>query len=576
MTALAAFGRWVRLLGACALAVLAAPAGADETGMLRIAGVWRATDPSPDALEPAMAALAAAPVRTNPAVQVPPGQAGWLRLELPPSDRHRLLELTHPTVRNARLLRADASGRWTAEPAGTALPPAGRLAGSRFPVTFAIAPSGAPQTVYLWLRSATPVHGQLRLWDQGDWTRAVAAQRVLAAACLLMAALAATAALVQAARRRSLTWAVYGLLCLTVASAAIVINGWFEDWLWPALSPWRGPIASALACAAAGLALLLARAAFALELRAPRLSRVLAVLGVAGPLAGLAGMALGVALHQLVSHLVVAVAFVVGWAAVGVAWRTANRPALWLLGGFAPLTVGVGLTTLGIAGLMAYQPWMLLAISVTALVELSCSLRGLVLLERRQALVDYSLDELRRATGTAGETRESLLTRLAAAPPESKRAVLLLRCEGLRPGGAAVLELDAVALEHFLHELMAAAVRPGGHVGRWSFHELAVVLTETPGDWGAADSLASALFAAALRSGERWGLTPAQVGLRIAQGRLGPDSPPLAAALQVLGAALDHGPPASRRRLLVDLDRRAPKIDGQAPLLPVPPPGASG
>ncbi len=125
MTALAAFGRWVRLLGACALAVLAAPAGADETGMLRIAGVWMATDPSPDALEPAMAALAAAPVRTDPAVQVPPGQAGWLRLELPPSDRHRLLELTHPTVRNARLLRADASGRWTAEPAGTAFPPVG-------------------------------------------------------------------------------------------------------------------------------------------------------------------------------------------------------------------------------------------------------------------------------------------------------------------------------------------------------------------------------------------------------------------------------------------------------------------
>jgi hypothetical protein len=280
---------------------------------------------------------------------------------------------------------------------------------------------------------------------------------------------------------------------------------------------------------------------------------VLRAAGWASVVAGVAGLAFSLPVHQVTSHVTALAAMVLGMCSLWLAWRTHNRPAAWLLAGFTPVVVGVGATTLGISGIVPFAPWILLAMPVGAVLELPFNLYGLHLLERQHLMVRQSLAEVAQDEAV-GETRREMVQRLSRLPQATGAGsfLMLLRLEALAPGSPTVLSLDAVAVERFVHMLMAAAVRPGIQVGRWSHHELAL-RGPLKLDQADVDALATTLFARALRI-VALGIEPRKARLRIACGRLA-GARPLEAALGELAAALDDPGHSGRLRLEWDFAR---------------------
>lgn len=482
-------------------------------------------------------------------------QPTWFAMTIPwavPGDAvPMVLELIHPSVLAADLYLAAPGSAQPVARGGRHTPVAGRLL-ARFPATLALPPEALGRTVLVRLEAAVPLRGRFELRPRDDWALASLWQLRLMAACYAIVAMGALFALVQALRLRSGPYALYFLVVTGTGLAGMFLTGLGEATVWPGLAPWRGRFSAVLACTASGLVLLLGERAFALDVRAPRFSWVLRIFGVAGPLAGVAGLALPLPLHQSVSHSAAGLSIVLGLACVALAWRTANRPAQWLLMGFTPVIVAVVITTLAVATVLPFSPWMLMAMPLGSVLELPFNLHGLRLLERRRQRVQQSLRALAGDAGVGDGSRAALLARMA--PPVHRRAtasLMLLRFEGLAPGAPALLAADAVEVERFMHAMMSAAVRPGNQVGRWSFHEIAVRNAHHQAD-AEMDDLGSALFAQALRC-ERFGLSPQAVRLRLAYARIDGQVPAHASWLSRLSEALDDPRHSRRRKLEWDL-----------------------
>lgn len=486
-----------------------------------------------------------------------PEQPVWYALDIAPQPGGTplVLELTHPSIRSADLYLPGEGSTLTVLHSGRDVPPQLRLQ-SRFPATLMLPADAAGQTVLLRVRGTVRLHGQFLLQPRADWRRAAGWQQAAMTACLLLAALGALYALWRAVRLHSSAYALYCLLALATGISAMFITGLGEARVWPALADWRGQVSSAMSCVAAGLSMLLSERAFALDIRAPRFSRVLRVLGVGLPLAGLAALPLPLPQQQLISHFSAATAIVLGLFSVWLAWRTVNRAAAWLLLGFSPVIAGVALTTLGMSGVMAFTPWMLMAMPLGCVLELPFNLYGLHLLQQRRARVLQGLAEVAGDAGTDAGQRPVLLARLNQPPPAPAAggSLMLLRFEGLAPGSDSLRTLDAEAVEHYLHAMLSAAVRPDNHVGRWSFHEIVLrnAHHHTTQDMRA---LLSALFANALRS-EPFGIEPRAPQLRIACARLPVGAAVTPGALQALGQALDDPAHAGQRKVEWDLQRQ--------------------
>lgn len=484
-------------------------------------------------------------------------QPVWYEIELAadPALQPLVLELTHPSVRSAELYLLQADGTPQLFQGGRKVPL--RLRSStRFPATFELPAAAQSRTAYLRLESAVPMRGEFLLQPQQQWKNHSLWQFALMSGCFAIAAFGVVYALVRAWRLRSSAYGLYALLGLSTIITSMFISGYGESWLWPQVAPWRSHISPTLACVSAGLALLLAERAFAIEIRAPLFSRLLRWIGLMAPLAGLAGNVLDVALHQRLAHVVMAVAIVMALYSFWFAWRTANNVAVWLLSGFAPVALAAALTTMAVSGLMAFAPWVLMAMPISSAIEVGFNLYGLHLLARRHALVRQSLAEVARITGPAGEPQAAMLQRLAqpvggAAQAPAAFTLMRLRFEGLAPGAPILRTLDAVRVEQYLQSMMWSAVRPGNRVGRLAFHE--IVVRSAHRERHAADSnFLNALFAQALRC-ERYGLEPRQIGLRIAYGQAGSPGLTISEALDILGSALDDPGRAWRHGLEVDL-----------------------
>lgn len=556
-----------RLVGGLVLAVgLAGTALAQAPGVAipahaQLLGVrsW-APPPGADALASAQAALQAiqpeAPGGAAAEFHVPPRQAVWMALDLAvdPAGGPWVLELTHPSLRAADLVLPRADGQPLVLRGGRDVPMAER-GGGRFPATFALPPDSASGTAYLRLMGTVPIRGQLLLQQRDDWKSQSRLQFWAMTVCFSVAACAVAYAMARAWRLRSRAYGLYALLALTIGAAGMFISGYGESWLWPAVADWRGPLASGMACLAAGLALLLAECAFTLEVRAPRFSRLLRFVGVICPLAGVLGLAFSLSVYQSISHVAATVATILGLCSFWFAWHTENRAAGWLLTGFVPVSLGVSITTLAVSGIVPFEPWVLMAMPLGSMLEAPFNLFGLSLLERRRALVQQSRAELERVSGPAAESRDAMLRRLgssAAGASEEGGLLMLLRFPALAPGSPRLRVLDSVGVEHFLHAMMVAAVRPGNHVGRRAFHEIVLRNPQNSSE-AAIRSLVTALFASALRC-ERHGIEPRDAALRIAYGRMKRAALPIEAAVGQLVAALDDPTRAGARRIEVDLD----------------------
>ncbi|MDP3759231.1 MAG: 7TM diverse intracellular signaling domain-containing protein [Ramlibacter sp.] len=555
---------WVALL-LLAFAMPGGSAGAASPA-LSIAAVREWTPPpGADGPAQAQAALDATPARPGqPEFRVPARQPVWYALDLPPAPggQPALLELTQPSVRSAQVYLPGAGTpvAWAGRDV-----PASRRQGTRFPASLELPPEALGQRVYLRLAGTIPMRGEFLLQPLAQGKDIARNFVVAIGLCLSVALLSSAYAFARALRVRSAAWGLYGLLGLTTTSAAMFIIGFGESWLWPLLANLRGEASALLACLASGFALMLAERVFALDVRVPRFAKMLRAAGWASVVAGVAGLAFSLPVHQVTSHVTALAAMVLGLCSLWLAWRTHNRPAAWLLVGFTPVVVGVGATTLGISGIVPFSPWILLAMPVGAVLELPFNLYGLHLLERQHLMVRQSLAEVAQDEAV-GETRREMVQRLSRVPRATGAGslLMLLRLEALAPGSPTLLSLDAVAVERFVHMLMAAAVRPGIQAGRWSHHELALrgPLRLEQSD---VDALATTLFSRALRI-VALGIEPRKARLRIAWGRV-PGARPLDAALGDLAAALDD--PGHAGRLRVEWDFARGRIGGPAEAVPV-------
>jgi hypothetical protein len=552
-----------RLVGGLVLAVgltgsaLAQDPGGAVPARTQLLGVrsW-APPPGADDLVSAQTGLQAiqpaAPGGAAAEFHVPPRQAVWMALDLAvdPAGGPWVLELTHPSLRAADLVLPRTDGQPRVLRGGRDVPMAER-GGGRFPAAFALPPDSASGTAYLRLMGTVPIRGQLLLQQRDDWKSQSRLQFWAMTVCFSVVACAVVYAMARAWRLRSRAYGLYALLALTIGAAGMFISGYGESWLWPAVADWRGPLASGMACLAAGLALLLAECAFTLEVRAPRFSRLLRFMGVICPLAGVLGLAFSLSVYQSLSHVAATVATLLGLSSFWFAWHTENRAAGWLLTGFVPVSLGVSITTLAVAGVIPFGPWVLMAMPLGSMLEAPFNLFGLSLLERRRALVQQSRAELERVSGPAAESRDAMLRRLGSSAAGTGGLLMLLRFPALAPGSPRLRVLDSVGVEHFLHAMMVAAVRPGNHVGRRAFHEIVLRNPQDASD-AAIRSLVTALFASALRC-ERHGIEPRDAALRIAYGRMDRAALPIDAAIGRLVAALDDPTRAGARRMEVDL-----------------------
>lgn len=487
--------------------------------------------------------------------RVSPNQPTWFAMTIPAAPAGDpvplVLELTHPSVHAADLYLATPGSAKAAARSGRRIPAAGRLQ-ARFPATLHLPPEASGQTVLVRVVATVALRGQFALHARDDWAPISLWQLRLMAACYIVVAACAVFTLVQAVRLRSGPYALYFLVVVATGLAGMFLTGMGEATVWSGLAQWRGQSSAVLACSASGLVLLLGERAFALDVRSPRFSWVLRIFGLAGTLIGFAGLILPLPTHQAISHTAAGLSIVLGLACIALAWRTANRPALWLLVGFTPVIIGVTLTTLGVATVLSFSPWMLLAMPLGSLLELPFNLYGLRLLERRRRRVHQSLRALAGDAGKGNGSRADVLARMAS--PVHRRAtasLMLLRFGGLAPGEPTLLAVDAVEVERFMHTMMSAAVRPGNQVGRWSFHEIAVRNAHRQAD-AEIDDLCSALFAQALRC-ERFGLSPHLVRMRVAYAHIDGQIPPHISWLNRLSGALDDPAHSRRRKLEWDL-----------------------
>ena len=490
----------------------------------------------------------------SPAFFVHAGHTVWYALELPALAQPSVLELTHPSVRTADLYLAD-SGAEPAARSGRDRPAAERPH-QRFPALLPLAASASPRTVVVKVRSPVNARGEILLHTRTQWEMLSRLELAGMALGFGVAGLAALYALAMALVRRSSASLVYALLTINIAVAGMFITGLGEAMVWPQLAHVRGEASAVLACTAAGLALLLAERALALEVSAPRFVPWLRVFAFAFALMGVLALPLPFTVQQWVAHFAAGAAVVSGLAALALAWRTANDACVWLLAGCVPMVIGAGLVSFGIAGGIPFSEWLLLALPIAGMLQIPFQLHGLRLLDARHADVRRSLAHLETVAGPEEESREEVATRLERLPAGLERHVdprstlMLLRFEGLAPGASGLRQLDAAQVERYVHGMMQAALRPGGRVGRWSFHELLLRDVHHAGGHEVS-GLVTALFTQSLRS-SRFGIPQELPRLRIAHVRSLAAQLPVRGLARALGRALDD--PAERELRRIELE----------------------
>jgi hypothetical protein len=539
---------------------LAAAAICAAIGQTYIAGVrsWVAPEGG-DSIVHARAFLDAMPpnavaIHSPPEFRVQAGRTTWYALDLSAFPRPAVLELTHPALRVAEVYIPERHATLPFARGGRELP--GELrTHNRFPATLDVPASGERRTVYVRVLAPVDARGTFALQPRHSWELLSRLELACMSIGFGLAALAAVYALGRAVALRSTAYFLYCLLGITTAAAGMFITGLGEATVWPALAPWRGQASALLACIASGLALLLAERAFALEISSPRFGLLLRLLGVALPLAGIAALWATLPVLVLVSHAAAGTAIVMGLASIWMAWKTHNRPAAWLLAGYAPVVVGVSLTTLAIAGALPFEAWTLMALPVTCVLEVPFNLHGLKLLEQRRVHVNYALEKLDHLAGHTEETRDEIAERLALPkvdlPPEDAGATLvLLRFAGLAPGSSTVRGHDSLKLEEYFQTMMAAGLRPGSLVGRWSYNEL-VFRDLNHTDDAKLDGLITSLFAQALRC-ERFGIPPHEPRPRIAFVKARAAQVPVGMLTRKLAKALDDPSQRDSKRIEIE------------------------
>jgi hypothetical protein len=486
--------------------------------------------------------------------RVPAGKPVWYALDVPPLPMPAVLELTHPSLRVAELYLPDSASGRPHSRGGREIPGELRVH-DRFPATLAIPASSEPRTLYVRVQAPVRARGTFVLQPRHPWEMLSRLELALMSMGFGISMLAVVYALGRATALRSAAYFLYCLLAATIVLSGMFITGLGEATLWSPVSHWRGQISVLLACIASGLALLLAERAFALEISAPAFGRALRIFGIACPLMGLIGLAFALPVQQIVSHVAAAIAIGMGMASIWMAWRTHNQPAAWLLAGYAPVVAGVGLTTLAIAGVIPFEAWVLMALPIAVMLEIPFNLHGLKLLEQRRADVSAHLERLDQVAGHTDETRDEVaerlqLPRVDLPPPDAGATLVMMRFAGLAPGSSTVRDHDSVELERYFQTMMAAGLRPGSQVGRWSFNEL-LLRDLNHQDTAKLDGLLTSLFAHALRS-DKFGIPTHEPRLRIAYVRAHAPRIPVIMLARQLSRALDDPKQRDARRIEIE------------------------
>lgn len=488
---------------------------------------------------------------SDPEFRISAHRATWFAVALPELSRSWVLELTHPSLRQAELYLADGNGSPVGR-SGLDVPALERLH-QRFPATLALPPAVGPRTVYLRVQADLPARAHFILAPQGQWelhSRLTLAGMTLGFA---VAALAALYALVLAVALRSGAYAIYSLLTLAVISCGLFVTGLGEAALWPMLAGWRAQGVALSACFAAGLALLLVERAFVLERSTPRFGALLRLAGLLCLLAGAALLPLALQPAYVGPLAVIGVAITLSVISLVMAWRTRNRAAAWLLLGFVPLLAGGATAASAFAGRIPFAEWVLMVLPFAGMLQIPFQLHGVRVLEHRRSEVRRHLRKLEEIAGPQEESRDEIGARLAFPAQQGQEkalraTLLLLRVGGFTPGRTLLREHGSDAVERVMQSMMAAAARPDGQIGRWSFHELVVrdMLHDSDTE---IEGLIAALFAEGQRSG-RFGIPPRELELRLAFVRVVAPQIPVMQLTRKLSRALDEQRDA--RRIEID------------------------
>ena len=280
----------------------------------------------------------------------------WLHLRLvrPKGARKQwLLEIPRPLLDAATLYQQDAQGMWFDQSAGDTIavkawPEAGRYPSFRLDL-----PPGQVRDVYLRIRHITPLTVPLRLASESSHDNRIQVEYLLLGIVFGALSLLIVACLAQGWVHRDAVYGWYAAYAAITTLAAAAYTGVTGHLLWDNSGLWVDMSQGFLALLAGGSSLLFVRHLSGVNIRYPRLDKVVQWLGIAGLLLapGYAVIPRPEAVTVLGIYLAVSALMNV-WVSI-LAWRRGDEVGTWMTAAYTPLGLAVMLTLLRVFGVIA-------------------------------------------------------------------------------------------------------------------------------------------------------------------------------------------------------------------------------
>ena len=274
-----------------------------------------------------------------------------LRVQRPAASRTEwVAELPLPPLDSVTLYQQDAGGRWRSEAAGDRLAVASWPEPGRFPVFRLALPPGQPRDLYFRVQHNARSNIPLRIatvTDQGQRSQlAYLGLGLVQGGLMLLIA----ACLVQSWVFRDRAVFGYAAYAATIALAMAAFTGAAGHLLWPRSGFVADVAQGALGLLSAATAILFVRDLSGIAGHRPRLASLARWTALAVPLALAVYLVIDRPAGTMVLGAYLALACALNLGMAWLAWRRGDKPSLWVLAAYVPLTAAVGLTLLRIFG----------------------------------------------------------------------------------------------------------------------------------------------------------------------------------------------------------------------------------
>ncbi len=279
----------------------------------------------------------------------------WLHLRVV-RDRtarnHWLVTLPLPMIDNATLFQRDAQGQWHAQSAGDTVAVSTWPEPGRYPAFKLDLPPGEVRDVFVRVRHTTSVNIPVTLVSEPSHYSQQSVDYLLlgvvfGALCLLIVGSSA-----QAWVHRDPIYGWYAVYSVITALAAASYTGVAGHLLWSNSATWADTAQGVLALLAGSATLLFVRHLSGLNIRYPRIDRLVKGLGYAGPLLAFFYITTPrqTGLNALGAYL--ALATLANLWISALAWRRGDRVGRWMVAAYTPMALAVSLILLRVGGMI--------------------------------------------------------------------------------------------------------------------------------------------------------------------------------------------------------------------------------